>query len=371
MATYRDLRSWLEEVEEQGELLHISGADWDLEMSSIDEILYEEVKEQRPAILFDDIRDSPKGYRALFGLFGSTWRLARTLGLPVNDNSRLSLIKHWHSKSKELKLVPPRFVTSGPALANRAMNDQVDLLKFPVPRFHEMDGGRYIGTCHGVIQRDPDTGWVNVGTYRIMLVDRNRLALHIMEGQHGSIIMSQKYFARGQTMPIAIVIGADPALFFASCHRAVPWGVSEYDFAGGIKGEAIEVIEGPYTKLPLPAHAEILIEGECQPGDFADEGPFGEWHGYYANLGLLPVPEPVIRVKAVYYRDDPILTCQRAAMPFLDSSTLMASLGESEAMWKRLEAVGIPGVKGVWCHSETAGGDLFVVLSIEQTYAGH
>jgi len=283
----------------------------------------------------------------------------------------MSLLRNWHKKVKEIHALPPKFVTSAPIQANIDTGDRINLLKFPVPRFHELDGGRYFGTCHGVIQRDPDSGYVNVGTYRSMLVDRNHLALHILAGQHGSIIMSEKYFARGQKMPVVIAVGLDPTLWFTSGCRAVPWGVSELDYAGGIKGEAIEVIEGKYTGLPLPAHAEIVIEGECHPGDLADEGPFGEWHGYYANLGLLSVPEPVIEVKAVYYRDDPILTCQLPTVPYLDTSGLMIALANSAGIWNRLEACGIPGIKAVWCHSEVAGDGLFIVVSVKQLYPGH
>ncbi len=243
----------------------------------------------------------------------------------------------------------------------------MNLLKFPSPRFHELDTQRYIGTACVNIQRDPDEGWVNLGTYRNMVVDDKHTALHATEARHGSIIM-QKYFTRGQTMPIAIAIGVDPALYWASCH-SVPWGISEYDYAGGIKDLPIEIVEGPYSGLPLPASAEIVIEGECYPGELVDEGPFGEWHGYYANLGLQPVPEPLIKVKAVHYRDDPILTCAQMAVPFNDSS-LQYAIGGSEAVWSGLRAAGIPGIKGVWCH-EIGFGNLFNVIAVEQLYAGH
>jgi UbiD family decarboxylase len=231
-----------------------------------------------------------------------------------------------------------------------------------------LDGGRYIGTCHVVIQRDPDTEWINLGTYRCMLVDRNRIALHILERQHGRIICD-KYFARGQVMPVAIAIGVEPCLWFASTHHGVPWGVSEYHYAGGIKGEPIEVIKGPHTGLPLPAHAEIVIEGECHPGDLVDEGPFGEWMGYYANLGLSPVPEPVIQVKTVLYRNDPILTCALPAAP-PSEETSWSCIRRSAVIWESLERQRIPGIKGVWCHEE-GGGGLFNVVSIQQMYTGH
>ena len=113
-----------------------------------------------------------------------------------------------------------------------------------------------------------------------MLVDHNRLAPHITEKKHGSIISSTRYFSRKQVMPLAVATGLDPTLWYALAQPAAPWQTSEYDFVGGVRGEPVEVIKGPYASLPFPAHAEIVIEGECRPDDFRDEGPFGEWIGY-------------------------------------------------------------------------------------------
>jgi UbiD family decarboxylase len=201
-----------------------------------------------------------------------------------------------------------------------------------------------------------------------MVVDRNRLALHILEGQQGGVLMNEKYFARGKVMPVAVAIGVDPALWFAS-NRKIPWQTSEYDYAGLIKGEPIEVFEGPHTGLPLPATAEIVIEGECHPGELFEEGPFGEGVGYYANMGLEKVPEPVIRVKAIHYRDNPILTCSNPAVPPSEASPMFA-YSSSAMLWEKLEAAGIPGIKDVWC-PEVGHGCMLNVVSIEQKYAGH
>ena len=365
---YIDLRDWLGAVKKRGEVEHIIGANWDLEMSSIVELVYREGKDLKPAMLFDEIPGYPKGYRTLFGMLGSTWRIAKTLGLPEDRVDRLGVADNWCKKSKEIRPIPPKFINSGPVMENTDTGDQIDMLKFPVPRFHELDRSRYFGTSHAVIQKDPDDGWVNLGTYRIMVTEHNRLALHATLGMHGNII-SEKYFARGKVMPVAIATGLDPALWWVSCQMDTPWGVSEYDNAGAIKGEPIEVIEGQYTGLPLPAHAEIVVEGECHPGEFVDEGPFGEWHGYYANRGLKTVPEPVIRVQAIHYRNNPILTCSQPAVP-PHTFDLLFAVGDSVAIRKRLEAFGIPGVKGVWSHYTGSGG-LFIVVSIEQLYSGH
>jgi UbiD family decarboxylase len=367
--SHSDLREWLKVVEKQGQLKRVQGASWELEMGAIVELIYREGEDPKPTILFDEVPGYPKGFRTLFGMLGSTWRIAKTLDLPEDQIDCLGLTDNWYRKAREIKPVPPRVVDSGPVLENRMTGDQIDVLKFPVPRFHEHDRNRYLGTAHAVIQRDPDTGWVNLGTYRVMVVDRNRLALHATPGKHGNILTYEKYFGRGKVMPIAIAIGLDPVLWWLSCQTDTPWGASEYDAAGGIKGEAIQVIQGPLTGLPVPAHAEIVVEGECHPGEFAEEGPFGEWHGYYANRGLKTVPEPVIRVKAIHHRNDPILTCSQPSAP-PHTFTLMLAVADSVAIRKRLESFGVPGIKAIWAHYTGSGG-LFNVISIKQMYSGH
>ncbi len=364
---HKDIREWIKLIEEDGELKRINGADWNLEMGGITEIIYQGGKRPVPALLYDDIPGYPKGYRTLFGSLASPRRCARALNLPVT-NEALVVVENLVKKMRTLQLIPPKFVEAGPVLENQLVGEAVDLTKFPSPRHHELDGGRYFGTGHTVILKDPDTGWVNLGTYRVMLVDRNRLAFHALEGQHGTIIRN-KYVSQGKVMPIAVATGIDPTIWWYSTDRAVPWGVSEYDYAGGMKGEAIEVIKGPYTGLPLPAHAEIVVEGELHPGEVVDEGPFGEWMGYYANLGLSPVPEPVMRVKAVYHRNDPIMTCANPAVPPSEYS-FWACMMRSAMFWEGLERMGIPGITGVWCH-EAGGSLLFTVVAIRQMYAGH
>ena len=238
-----DLRNWLEDVEKHGELKKISGVPWDLEMSGIYEIIAKELAGPKPVVMFEDIPGCAKGFRTLFGQFGSPRRVAKTLGLPENQTDRMSLLRNWLKKIREMKPIPPKFVKSCNFMDHVETGGKVDLLKFPTPRFHELDGGRYFGTCHAVIQRDPDSGYVNLGTYRIMLVDQNRLALHILSGQHGSMIMNKKYLDRGKKMPVVVALGLDPDLWYTAFTR-LAWGESEYDYAGGLRGEPIEVIQG-------------------------------------------------------------------------------------------------------------------------------
>ncbi|MBI2954459.1 MAG: UbiD family decarboxylase [Chloroflexi bacterium] len=367
---YRDLREWLSEVEGFGELKRIEGADWNLELSGITELTYREAR-RRPALLFDNIKDYPAGYRVLFGSVGSARRAALTLGVrlpqePANEEPAIiDLVRAVRDRLSAFQRVVPTYVGEGPVTENVATGDEIDLYRFPIPFYHELDGGRYVGTGHAVITRDPDDGWVNLGTYRVMIVNKNTLALHINPGRHGAL-HRQKYFEKGQPCPVAISVGHDPLLFLTSI-MPIPHGVSEYEYAGGFKGEPIEVMKGPVTGLPIPARAEIVIEGEYVP-EMVPEGPFGEWCGYYANNSLNPVPEPIVRVKSVMYRTNPILHC---AMPGLGCDYLDGSSSVKAALiWDQLERAGISDVKGVWCH-ESGGGNFLKIVSIKQRFPGH
>ena len=153
--------------------------------------------------------------------------------------------------------------------------------------------------------RDPDGGWINASIYRVQVHGKDRVTIQFDHpGRHGAII-AKKYWDQGKGCPIAVVNGEDPALFIAG-FEYLPTGSSEYDFAGAIKDAPIEVFAGPVTGLPLPARAEIILEGELLPvtQETLPEGPFGEFTGYYATDKR---PCPVMVVTAVHHRNDPIL----------------------------------------------------------------
>ncbi|MBI2360812.1 MAG: UbiD family decarboxylase [Deltaproteobacteria bacterium] len=360
---YTDLREWLEIVDSLGELKKIDGVDWNLEMGTLAELVARESKGPDPAVLFDNVKDYPRGYRALFAQNASFRRMALNLGLPL-DLSGLDLVRAFRDKLAAHKPIPHKVVKSGPILENVLSGKDINLLKFPVPFVHELDGGRYIGTGCLVITKDPEEGWVNFGTYRGMVHDETSMGLYISPGKHGRIQI-QKYFDQGKRCPVIISVGQDPVLFMVSGNE-VDYGVSEFDYAGGLKGAPVEVIEGKATGLPFPAHAEIVIEGFMEPGDIQKEGPFGEWTGYYASSIR---PEPVVRVQNIYHRNDPILCCARPGRPPSDYS-LAKCFVKAALIWDQVEKAGIPDVKGVWCH-EAGGGRLLNIISIKQRYPGH
>jgi 4-hydroxy-3-polyprenylbenzoate decarboxylase len=183
-------------------------------------------------------------------------------------------------------------------------------------------------------------------------------------GKHGKLIR-ETYFARGERCPIVIVVGADPLLFLAAA-APIPFGVDEFAWAGGVRGEPIEVVRGRHTGLPFPAAAEIVIEGWMEPGDRHPEGPYGEFHGYY---GWGEFSAPVVHVEAIYHRTDPILLgCPQGKPPHEDNRVL--AYLRAVQVEQQLKAAGVPGITGVWCPPEAAERFLTVV-AVEQAYAGH
>src|SRR5579884_3165164 len=305
-APWDDLRAFIAAAQEVDECRTIEGADWDLELSALTETTAELIPDP-PALIFDRIKGYPPGYRVASLLLASYRRVGLALGLPL-DRSKLEMVRLAARKLKAARPIPPVERADGPVLENVLRGDDVDLWRFPVPRFHANDGGRYLGTGCSLINRDPASGYVNVGSYRMQVHERNLLGLWMSPGQQGRLICD-RYWQRGESCPVVATFGSDPVTFMASSNK-IPWGQSELDYIGGLRGRPLEVIRGPLTGLPIPAHAEIAIEGEVPPPtiESRDEGPFGEWPGYYSG-GTIGTGErqPVIRVKALYHRQDPIV----------------------------------------------------------------
>jgi 4-hydroxy-3-polyprenylbenzoate decarboxylase len=357
-----DLREWLTKVEALGDLQKVTGATAEEDIGMATEIL----GQTRPskAVIFDEIPGYTKGFRVLVNALGSFPRVALTLGLPM-DATPHELVKGWQERmTKGIEPIAPEVVKDGPIFENVMRGDQVDMTIFPAPKWHEFDGGRYLGTGSFDITRDPDDGWINLGTYRVMVHDKKRLGFYISPGKHGRQ-HRDKWFARGGKMPVAFVAGGDPLLFWAACTE-IKYGLTEYDWAGGVRGYPYRVVKGPVTGLPLPADAEIVVEGWSGPDEKEVEGPFGEWTGYYASMER---PEPVLHVEAVYYRNDPVILGSPPMVP-PDEQSFYRAFMRSARLRADLENASIPGIKGVWCH-EVGGSRLFNVIAIEQRYAGH
>ena len=360
-----DLRAFLSAVEDGGEVEHVAGAHWDRELGAVTEVLYREKVDKSPLLLFDEVPGYAKGMRCLYGMLGSPLRLALGLGIdPANSGDRRTMLDTYRRRIKSHEPIPPRTVDDGPVMENVDRDGDVDLLKFPVPIHHEHDGGRYIGTACGVVTRDPDSGRINVGTYRVQVNGPDIATSYISNGKQGRI-QRDKYLKAGKPCPMAIIVGIDPATYIAARYTLSD-NVAEFDWAGGLAGRPIDCIEGEVTGLPFPANSEIVLEGEVSPDETAMEGPFGEWTGYYAGDAR---EEPVIRIKRVYYRNDPILTCAASQKP-PHSHLFERCFIRSAGLLDSLEGAGIPDVTGVWVH-QAGAGRTFVVVAIKQRYFGH
>jgi UbiD family decarboxylase len=355
-----DLRDWLDSVGALGQLERISGAHWDLEIGALTEIVLERLSSP-PAVLFDSVPGFDRNRRVLANMLETLERTALTLNLPT-DLKTIPLIDGLRAKLRALQTIKPAIVSTGPVMENVERGDAIDLLKFPVPRWHAGDGGRYLGTAHLVVTRDPETGVENVGCYRVMLQDKDKVGLYISPGKHGKIHY-EKAMRAGKSFPVAMVFGQHPLLFIAAS-QAVPFGVNEYDWTGGILGQPVEVMEGPLTGLHFPATAEIAIEGEIIPGESLPEGPFGEWPGYYASARRA---EPFVRVKALYYRNDPIIC---GAAPFKPTiHGMYRSCLRAATVWNGMEQAGVPDIRGVYLPPPAQR--FMIVVAIKQRYPGH
>jgi 4-hydroxy-3-polyprenylbenzoate decarboxylase len=355
-----DLRVFLSAVKAGGELQEISGAHWNLELGALTELFAEQTL--TPALLFDAIPGYPRGRRVLSNILFSPLR--QSLALAMEPAMRgVALVQTLKTKLAELKPIPPEEMKRAPALQNIVHGHSVDVLKFPAPHWHEKDGGRYIGTFDAVISRDPDSGYVNVGTYRVQVHDERTVGLWIIPGKHGNLI-AQKYWSKGEECPFLIACGVPPSMMLASA-VGIPWGMSEYDFLGGLLGAPIPTVKGETTGLPMPANAELVLEGFAPPPEQVSrpEGPFGEWPGYYASGA---VDRPVVRVSTIYHRDDPIITGDPPLKTYLNSDIYMHIRAAN--IWSAMERAGIPDVRGVWFPRQ---GRFLVAVAIRQRYPGH
>jgi 4-hydroxy-3-polyprenylbenzoate decarboxylase len=348
---FDDLRAFLAAVEQIGELERVAGADPKTDIGPITEITAWSA--EHPLLLFHDIPGYPDARLAVHAT-DSYKRMQLVYGFPDG----VDLVRWWKSKLDAYQPVPPRVVRTGPVMQN--VVEDVDLLKWPAPLWHQHDAGPYLVTGGASVLRDPDSGRLNIGSYRGMLYDRDTLGHHLAGGHDGQVIRDA-YFARGENCPIVVSLGHEPAFSLAAAEN-LRYGQDELGYCGFLRGSPLEVVCGPLTGLPFPATSEIVLEGEIvhpsrEPKRV--EGPWGEGAGYYA-AGF---PQPVLRVKAIYHREEPIILGE-PTLRFRDRGRARG-FAQTARRWHMLEQSGLGGIRGV--------GQVgpFLVISLKQAYAGH
>lgn len=362
---WNDLRSWLDLMESDGQLMRIrETVDPHEELSAITFLASR--REPSPALLFESLSGDRTGSRILSNILAaSKERYARTVGLdPRLDTRRLIHETRGILKSRIAPVLVPK--ASAPVNEVVLRGSDVDITKFPAPKFWPGDGGRYIGTGDITLTRDPQTGRINVGAYRQMVHGPARVGLYCSPGKHGKLDR-EAWWRRGEPCEVVAAYGIDPVLFLVG-GLTIGGQESELDVAGGMMGRPIELAEAEFVSLPIPANAELVIEGVMHADDRELEGPLGEFTGYYGNPRA---PQPVIEVKAIHHRRAPIVTAAlMAAYPSCEIGAAY-SIIRSARIWEDLEKIGLPGIAGVYANPAAASGWGMVIVSIKQQYPGH
>ena len=289
----KDLRSFLREVLAQrpGEIKRVSEpVDPHFGATGLAERFARE--NQYPALYFEKIRGSD--IPLVLNLTATYDRLALALGTTVAE-----MVPTFGQKMTAP--IPAREVSreDAPVKALTWTGKDVDLGRLPFLTHNELDAGPYITSGVGIM-RDPDTGRINAGIYRHQVQSKDELGVWFIDTHHGAYI-HRRFEEMGQPAPIAIAIGHHPAVVMGAVCR-IPGIGGEFEAAGALLGEGIEVTRAELSDLPVPARAEIVIEGEVILQTRREEGPFGEWPGHYTAEG----PKPVIKVKAITMRRDAI-----------------------------------------------------------------
>ena len=361
---FRDRREWVSKLESEGELRRITAeVDWNLELGNIANMAF---SKGLPALLFESVKDyqNRSGRRVLTGHLINNRQISLMFGLQKDTHPR-ELVSQYRERLKNT--IPPVMAKTGPVKENIVKGDQVDITDFPVPFWHRLDGGRYVNTFCGVVTKDPDTGVHNIGLYRGMILDKDRIPMTIAPSQHIGQHFA-KYRERNQEMPIAVINGYDPALEFTAA-SGVPRGICEYDVMGSIRGEPVELVRCESSELLVPGSAEIIIEGfvSPDPATFEWEGPFAEFTGYYASEKR---KKPVISVKCITYRNDPIFTGTVMAIGpgHPSEQATVTTISTTAMIWEAVEKTGLPGLLDVRVLPASAATD--VALRIKKTYRG-
>lgn len=327
---FKDNRQFIDALEKTGDVVRIKQeVDWDMEAGAIGRRINET---SAPAALCEKIKDYSEG-RIFCSPLASFRRMAVAMGLPAHSTPRQ--IKDEYEKRLKHP-IKPVIVKDAPCKERMMLGKDVDLFQFPAPLVHAGDGGRYIACWHLVIARDTRSDWTNWGMYRHMIVDKNHVAGLWRSFCDLGIIYHQQYKPIKKPMPFAIALGADPVSSMMAA-TMLPKGVSEVDYAGGIQQEPVELIKCETSDIMVPAHAEIILEGEISITEQAFEGPFGEFPGF-RTTGTM---RPLCKINAITYRKNPIIAMSNAGVP-VDDGHLLMSITWGLEYSKLLKSRGIP-----------------------------
>jgi 2,5-furandicarboxylate decarboxylase 1 len=341
----KDMRSWIDQLEEAGELERISDAiDLESEMGSVLSVSKEK------ALLFENIKDHP-GQRVL----GQAPANMRHVGIAFGTEKE-SVTKKFAS-AIDAGLIKCQMIDSGPVKDLVLTGSDVRLKNLPIHLVGEKDKAPFItsGLC---ITKDPESGVRNLAFHRLQLKLDNQTGIMMQPERHSALIY-KKYEAMNEPMPIAVMIGHHPAYYFSAAYTG-PFRLDELEVAGALLGEPVQLVKCETVPLEVPAHAEIILEGHVPPNYREDEGPFAEFQNYYAAERK----NPVFNVTAITMRKDAIYkTLQPQPEGIFYSSVPMAA-----ALFRDLKnTAGYVDLKDVYCNWGTLFG---VVVKMTPRFYG-
>jgi 2,5-furandicarboxylate decarboxylase 1 len=347
---YRDLREFLARLEAEEQLRRVTRP-----VSTRFEIAagIRRMSDIRgPALLFENVVGHDM--RVAGAVFADRKKALLALGVPTPAAGNARFLEGLY------RPLPPRVVDGGPCQEVVLTGEQVDLFKLPLPVYSEKDGGAYVSVAVA-ISKDPLDGSRNASIYRLMRVDRNHLAVmsHAFQGLGTQIARAEQ---RGQRLAVALANGVDPVISYAS-QAKVPHGVDELGIAGGINGAPVDLVRCATVDLEVPATTEIVIEGYVLPGERAEEGPFGEFTGYYGPAEL----NPLMEVTAITYRREPIFLAGLTGVPTTDNHVLKVFAYEG-VLYENLRKI-FPEVTAV-CYPDWGGVQYAAVVALRQRYKG-
>ncbi len=369
---FRSLGEFLDALEQRGELLRLRAPiSRDLEIAELTDRVH---RADGPALLFENVAGASMPVAT--NVLGAPRRIAYALGAqdlkevaarverltrlrpPAGIAGALRDLEGTIATLSSVRALAPKRVRSAPCQEVEEPN--VDLDRLPILKCWPKDGGRTV-TFPVVITSDPETGAQHAGIYRLQQYGPSALGLHAQIHRVGANNY-RKWAARGERMPVAAVIGAEPATVFSGL-APVPEGISNFAFAGLLRSEPVELVPARSVALEVPASAEIVLEGYVDPTERAVEGPFGDHTGYYSA----PEPFPVLHVERITRRDRPVYLGTVTGKPPT----------EDAALGKAVEQIFLPVIRLVL--PEIVDMDLpleglfinVAVVSVRKAYPGH
>jgi UbiD family decarboxylase len=348
---YKDLREYLQVLEQKGLLCHVTAeVDKDWEISAVCRQTFRRIpQERRPALMFDRIKghDIP----LVVGILGGSREIyATALGTDINGI--------WETWARGKNPIPPRLVKNGPCqeVVHMGADANIEILPAPVWTVGQ-DPGPYHSSPF-VITRDPETRIPNLGVYRVQVKGPRKAGLMI-NPQRGMTMHMKKNEALGNGTEAAIVFGTDPVIGLTAV-SPFPHGVDEIAASGAIRGEPVDVVRCLTVDLEVPATAEIVVEGRVPHLAREKEGPFGEYAGYMGEGGN----NPLFEVTCVTHRRNPIYQAFLSQMPPSESSCIKSLGREMEVRRHLKDNLGIP-VTDV-CLTESGSATAIIIISIKK-----